>query len=92
MRKTETKEILYCDICGRESSIPLTKCPICSKEGCYTCTSQVYDVYHTNVCEKCLEDETIHAHLLSIWKHWGKERENAIKELQRFSPLDVPNP
>ena len=84
--KLETKEVRYCDVCGRESNIPLTQCPICKRENCYTCSSQLYDVWHTNICKKCLEDEDIHAYFISNWRHWGIEREKVIKEMaQRFS-------
>ena len=58
--KTETVEVRYCDCCGYKSDIPLTKCPICGRENCYTCSSQLYDVWHTNICKKCLEDENIY--------------------------------
>lgn len=84
--KTETVEVRYCDSCGRKTDIPLTKCPICKRENCYTCSSQVYDVWHTNICKKCLEDENINAYFMSDWKHWGKERETVIEEMvKRFS-------
>lgn len=83
--ETETREIYRCDVCGSRSTLPLTKCPVCGKEVCYTCSHQVYDVWHTNICQKCLENEDIHAYYMSDWKHWGKEREAVIKEMvKRF--------
>ena len=83
--KTETVEVGYCDCCGGRSSLPLTKCPICGRENCYTCSSQLYDVWNTSICKKCLDDEDIKAYFMSDWKHWGKARDNVIKELvKRF--------
>lgn len=86
---TETIVVQYCDSCSRKSSIPLTKCPICHRENCYTCSSQLYDVWHTNICKKCLEDETVHAYFMDNWKHWGVERNKVIKEMVgRFGSVD----
>lgn len=82
MEKVETKTIHYCDICGRESNIPLTKCPVCGKEGCYTCTNQLYDVYHMSICKSCLEQDMIKASFMELWRKWGKERNKAIKQLK----------
>ncbi len=84
--KTETVEVRYCDCCGGRSNMSLTPCPICSRENCYTCSSQLYDVWHTNICKKCLEDENINAYFMDNWKHWGVERAKVIQEMaERFS-------
>ena len=86
--KTETVEVKYCDCCGGRSSMPLTaltECPICGRENCYTCSSQLYDVFHSNICKKCLENETIHSYFMDGWKHWGKRRDVFIKDMvERF--------
>lgn len=83
MKKFERKEILYCDICGRISSIPLTECPICRKEGCYICTSQLYDVYHTHICVNCLKNKQINDCYMELWRNkWGKDRDRAIEKLR----------
>ena len=81
--KTETVEVRYCDCCGRKSDMPLTSCPVCGRENCYTCSSRLYDVWHTNICKKCLENENINAELMSGWEHWGKEREAVIAEMAK---------
>jgi len=78
----ETREIYRCDVCGRRSELPLTGCPICGKEVCYPCSHQLYDVWHTNICKKCLEDENVNAYFMDSWKHWGKERGDVVKEMQ----------
>ncbi len=79
--KMETVEVRYCDCCGRQSGMSLIKCPICGRENCSACSSQLYDVWHTHICKKCLENEDIHSYFMSDWKHWGKERETVIKEM-----------
>jgi len=83
--KTETKEVNYCDCCGKKCDLPLTKCPICGRENCFTCSRQVYDVFSSSICQKCLKDETIHSYFMDGWRHWGKRREVFIKDMvKRF--------
>ena len=87
MEKTETKIVYICDCCNRTSSPILTKCPVCGKECCYTCSSQLYDVWHTNIRKCCLEKPEIHEFYMNAWKNaWGEKREKIIQEMKnRFS-------
>lgn len=80
--KTETVEVRYCDCCGRRSNMPLTKCPICRRENCYTCSSQLYDVWHTNICKKCLENDDIKGAFMNEWKNWGEKRKLVIERMK----------
>lgn len=79
MERKETKTVLICDSCGRESNSPLSICPICGRECCYTCSHQLYDVWHLGICKVCLNDETINAYFMDAAKHWKHERSNTLQ-------------
>ena len=79
MERKETKTVLICDSCGRESNIPLSICPICGRECCYTCSHQLYDVWSLNICKVCLNNETVNAYFTDAWKHWQHERYNTLQ-------------
>lgn len=83
--KSETKEVEYCDVCGRRSDVILHTCPICGKDACYTCSHQLYDVWHLYLCKNCVNDETINAYFMDAWRHWQKEGKIVFDSfVQRF--------
>ncbi len=88
MKRVEKQTVYECDCCHRASTTGvLTECPVCGKECCYTCSSQLYDVWHTNICKCCLEKPEIKAYYMNAWKNvWGKKQAKIIKEMQeKFS-------
>ena len=81
MRKEETITVLICDSCETKSNMILTSCPICMRECCYLCSSQLYDVYHTNVCKKCLENPDINKDFMKLHRRWLEDRAKVTEEI-----------
>lgn len=76
-------EIRVCDLCERHIDI-FNVCPLCNREICVSiCSSLFFDVFKTNICKKCNEQEDIHQLLLAWHKHWTNDRNVFVAELKR---------
>jgi len=80
-KQIETREIWICDVCHRRSELTLNECLICGKGACYICSHQLYDVWHTNICKNCVDNEAFNAYFMDAHRHWLSERKVVIEGL-----------